>query len=135
MKIVLDANILISSLIKQGKSAELLLNLYFNIFIPEFIFTEFEKHKSEIIEKTHRNSEEFWDIYSQIREITTIVPVKEFEEYLEEAKRICPDENDVPYFALALKLKCGIWSNDKKLKEQNEIRIYTTEELAEEFEA
>lgn len=34
------------------------------------------------------------------------------------------------YFALALKLKCPIWSNDKKLKEQNIITIYHTHELS-----
>ncbi|MBT5021736.1 hypothetical protein HOK51_08530 [Candidatus Woesearchaeota archaeon] len=45
------------------------------------------------------------------------------------AKIICPDENDVDYFALALKLNCAIWSNDKKLKNQNSIIVYSTEEL------
>ena len=34
------------------------------------------------------------------------------------------------YFALALKLNCAIWSNDKKLKEQNKIQVCSTHELS-----
>jgi predicted nucleic acid-binding protein len=42
---------------------------------------------------------------------------------------MCPDENDLEYFALALKLRYAIWSQDKTLKQQQIIRIYSTEEL------
>ena len=42
---------------------------------------------------------------------------------------ISPDEKDTAYFALALKLKCAIWSNDKKLKEQDKVTVYNTGEL------
>ena len=48
---------------------------------------------------------------------------------MKEAEKITPDKKDVLYFALALKLRCGIWSNDKKLKTQNKIKIYSTEDL------
>ena len=48
---------------------------------------------------------------------------------LEEAKKICPDRDDVPYFALALKFNIPIWSNDKKLKEQNKIKVYSTQDI------
>lgn len=133
MNIVIDANVLISSLIKNGKSTDILLNFSCNPFIPEFIFTEFEKHKTEVLEKTHRTSQEFWSIFTKIKEIATIVPKEDFEEYLEEAEEFCPDPDDVMYFALALKLKCPIWSNDKKLKEQDKIKIYSTEDLIEKF--
>ena len=44
-------------------------------------------------------------------------------------KKISPDINDTEYFALALKLKCSIWSNDKKLKKQNKVKVYSTEEI------
>ncbi len=40
-----------------------------------------------------------------------------------------PDENDIIYFALALKLKCCIWSNDKALKRQDRIMVLSTKEL------
>lgn len=64
----------------------------------------------------------------------TIVPKDDFKEYFELAEKISPDPDDFMYFALALKLKCPIWSNDKELKKQNEIIIYSTEDLIKELE-
>jgi len=57
------------------------------------------------------------------------VPFKDIEQCLNEAEKISPDKDDVIYFALALKLNCAIWSNDKNLKEQNRIKIYSTSDL------
>ena len=54
--------------------------------------------------------------------------------YVDEAEEISPDPDDVAYIALALKLKCGIWSQDKALKEkQNKVQVYSTEDLARMF--
>ena len=57
-----------------------------------------------------------------------------FFDFIDGAERISPDPKDTSYFALALKLNCPIWSNDKKLKEQNKIKIYSTEEIVKFFE-
>ncbi len=59
----------------------------------------------------------------------TIIPLEELIDYVEEAEKITPDPKDMVYFALALKLNGVIWSNDKKLKEQNRIKVYATHEL------
>ncbi|HIJ03012.1 TPA: hypothetical protein HA369_01705 [Candidatus Woesearchaeota archaeon] len=59
----------------------------------------------------------------------TISPKEDYQQYLTPAKHITPDENDTEYFALALKLSCPIWSNDKRLKNQEKIRIFSTTEL------
>ena len=59
-----------------------------------------------------------------------LIPKEEIEPFIEKAKKISPDEKDVVYLALALKLRCGLWSNDRDLKEkQSEIQVYSTEEL------
>jgi predicted nucleic acid-binding protein len=47
----------------------------------------------------------------------------------ETAKKICPDPKDAFYFAAALKLNCAIWSNDKELKNQNYVKVYSTSDL------
>ena len=133
MDLVIDANILFAALIKQSKTIELLLNKKFQLFAPELFLDEFEKYKDAILTKTYRTEKEFKEIINDLKEIIDIVPNKETENYIEEAKNFCPDEGDIDYFALALKLKCPIWSNDKKLKEQDKIKIYSTEELNKEF--
>ncbi len=133
MNIVTDANVLISSLIKEGKSIEILLNPLFSFYSPEFANEEFLEHGEEIIEKTHRSGEDFIEIFSQLKEIINFVKVDFYKENLKEAANICSDKDDLDYFALALKLNCQIWSNDKRMKEQQRIRIYSTKDMAEEF--
>ena len=54
-------------------------------------------------------------------------------DYVKEAEKLTPDPDDMPYFALALKLNCAIWSNDKKLQEQDQIKVYPTPELVKLF--
>jgi len=59
-----------------------------------------------------------------------LIPKEEIEPFIEKAEKISPDQKDVPYLALTLKLRCGLWSNDRDLKEkQNTIQVYSTEEL------
>ena len=51
MDLVIDANVLFSALIKDSFAYNLLFSDTFHIFTPEYIFTELEKHKDEILEK------------------------------------------------------------------------------------
>jgi len=129
MNLVIDANILFSALIKRGKTEELILHEDIQVFAPEFIFEEFDKYTKLIMEKTTRSKEELDEILDVLKKRIKTIPNEETEKYLPEAKRICPDKNDVEYFALALKLHCPIWSQDKALKQQNIIQVYSTEEL------
>lgn len=130
MLLVVDANIIFSALIRDGKNAELLLNLYFDLCAPEFLLHEFETNKQELLDKTYRSAEEFDEIFILLQQVVKIVPKADFERFLEQAKNISPDPDDVAYFALAFKLGCPIWSNDKDLKEkQRIIKVYSTEDL------
>jgi predicted nucleic acid-binding protein len=129
MQFVVDANILFAALIKNSLTAEILLDDFVLFYTPEFIFEEFSKHKGEILEKTKRTHEEFEFVYQTLRSHVKVVPKEEYVDMLETAKKISPDPGDVPYFALALKLKIPIWSNDKRIREQNEVKVYSTRDL------
>lgn len=133
MKLVIDANIIFALLIKEGKTSSIFFNLLLDLYSPEFVLEEIEKHKNEILNKTKRSEEEFYKIFKLIKEIITIIPEKEIIDFINKAKQISPDIDDTIYFALALKLNCPIWSNDKKLKEQNKIKIYSTKEIINEL--
>lgn len=61
------------------------------------------------------------------------VPVEEFKDFLKEAELVCPDPDDIEYFALALKLNCPIWSEDKRLKKQSKVKVFSTSELLKKF--
>ena len=64
-----------------------------------------------------------------LREIIHVIPKEEYQAYVREAQSISPDEKDILYLALAIKLQCPVWSNDKKLKEQHRVIVYSTPEL------
>ncbi len=64
-----------------------------------------------------------------LRKRISLIPNEETQAYFEKAKRLSPDKNDIEYFALALKLHCPIWTNDKQLKKQSTVKIYNTQEI------
>jgi len=129
MDLIIDANVLFSALIKDSFAYNLLFSGSFHLFTPEYIFTELEKHKEEILKKTERTDEEFFRLLETLKRRIVIFPLEELAPYVEEAEKLTPDPDDMAYFALALKLNCAIWSNDKKLKEQDKIKVYHTHEL------
>lgn len=57
------------------------------------------------------------------------IPFDEFKKEIKNAKQISPDPYDMEYVALALAKNCAIWSNDKELKKQNKVKVYSTTEL------
>lgn len=80
-----------------------------------------------IQDRIARNKEEFADILNILATRIAPVPFEEFRLFLDEARRISPDPDDSVYFALALRLEAAIWSNDKRLKEQN--LVHSTSDL------
>lgn len=130
MKLVVDANILFASMIKDSLTAELLLSDKLNLFAPEFLFDEFAKYEEYILRKTSRSKEDFTQYLNILKEEIRIIPQDIITPFLEQGKRVSPDPKDTVYFACALALDSKIWSNDKNLKEaQEEIEVLTTEEL------
>jgi len=129
MELAVDANIIFAALIKESKSYELLFDERLRLFTAEFFFEEFEKHSKEIQKKSGKSEVELHRLLNILKRKIILIPLEDLLPYLDKAEEICPDPDDVAYFALALKLKCGLWSNDKKLKMQNTIKVYSTEEL------
>ena len=134
MELVIDANVLMSALVATaGKTYDLIFNERINLFSPEFLLEEFEEHKEEILEKSGLSESDFKLFLSLISSEIEFISKSEFKEFIPQAEKITPDPNDTEYLALALKLKCSIWSNDKRLKNQNKVNICSTGELLKMF--
>lgn len=129
MELVVDANILFSALIKNDYTYKKFFEQRLILYTPQEVFKEFKKHEKELLKKTTRTPTEFYKALSILEKRTIIVPTKELIPYVEQAENITPDPDDMIYFALALKVGCSIWSNDKALKQQEYVRIYHTHEL------
>lgn len=134
MDLVLDANVFFSALIlKEGKTRELLLDRRLALFAPEFLLEESNKYLEMLSKKTRLSKQ---DVQHLIKELfyeahISVFASPELGESTKAAKWACPDPNDAEYFALAITLGCPIWSNDKKLKEQSSVKVYSTKEVAE----
>ena len=135
MELVVDANVLFSALIKEGTTRELLLSNEFVLYAPEFLLDEFLEHVGELESKTHVEKELLKEkIKELIRQSDIrVISRDEIKPFIDKAIRVSPDPDDFIYFAAALKLDCPIWSNDKKLKRQDAVKIYSTHDLSSMF--
>ena len=133
MQLVIDANIIISMLIKPGKPTTLLFKEELELFAPELLITEINNNKQIIVKKSNLSEHEIDQMFEIIKNRINIIPETDFLKYKDKAKEICPDIKDIVYFALALHLKCAVWSNEKKLSNQNYIKVYPTHELLQLF--
>lgn len=110
-------------------NAKLFSLLNFEFIAPSFILKEFEKYQKECLQKSKLKKSDFLlrkkEIFSRIK----LIEFNEYKNMLEKAKKFSPDIDDSPYFALALKQNSPIWSNDKELKNQNEIKVFSTEDM------
>ncbi|MEK6968098.1 MAG: PIN domain-containing protein [Nanoarchaeota archaeon] len=128
MDLVVDSNILFAALLKESGTSDILFK--HKLYAPEFIFEEFRKYRDYLKGKTKRNDENFNEFFDLFERNVMLIPREEIESFLENAEKISPDAKDVPYLALALKLRCSLWSNDRDLKEkQDVVKVYSTEEL------
>ena len=92
---------------------------------------EMDKYRGLLKEKTERTDGEFEEFLNILKRQVTFVPKEEIERWLDDAKQISPDPGDAPYFALAIKKGCAIWSNDLRLKNQKIVVIRSTREILE----
>ena len=129
MELVVDANILFSAIVKHSESRRLLCNPKLELYSPEFLLFELLKHEDEIIKKSGLNDAEFKQLIAILLSRISVIPQNEFEHFLKPALEISPDPEDTPFIALCLSKKIPLWSNDKALKKQREVKVLTTEEL------
>ncbi|MFT4326858.1 MAG: PIN domain-containing protein [Candidatus Woesearchaeota archaeon] len=129
MELIVDANILFAALIKDSKTAHLLLHNSLILYTPEFVLEEFARYKKEILRKTKRSNTDFSDFFSILENRLHVLSKEEVAKQISKAKDISPDPKDVPYFACALYKKCSLWSNDKALKNQDVVTVLATHEL------
>ena len=131
---VIDSNILIAGLLKDGKIRELITNSGDELLIPEIIFEEIEEHIDELTEKSGLSLEEFNKMISKFKEYFKIIPTKDIINFKEEANLIIGniDKDDVLFIATSLAFDCcPIWSDDNHFKKQDKIKIYSTKEIIE----
>ena len=131
MDIVVDANILIAALIKNGLTRELLINTNLSLCTPSFVLEEIFNHIKIISTKAKITQKDLHFVLEKIIQEThiTLVKKEDITSFITQAEKISLDPDDIQYFATALKFNCAIWSNDKAMKNQTSIKIYSTTDI------
>jgi predicted nucleic acid-binding protein len=135
LRLVVDTNILVS-FFRHNPVYDLISYSTFldlQLFVPEYAIQELKNNEESILKYSKLNPPEFNKKLSELISFIRIIPKNIFMESEEEANELSPHEKDFPFFALALKLKCGIWSNELEFKNQNKVTIFNTEDMIELF--
>jgi predicted nucleic acid-binding protein len=128
MKFVVDTNVLFTFFWRASSTRGLLLRQEFDFFSPELASEEIKEQKDEILRKTGISSEQFNEIWKELSVLVEFVPLEEYSDFFMKVS-IAPDEDDIDFLALALKLDCPLWSNDKALKKQSLVEVFDTREF------
>ena len=132
MKIVLDSNVLFSALIKDSTTRRLILDYDDFFLFPSYIFEEMEEHKEELMQKSKMSKEDFDKLLELLLKKVLIVPEEVLKTYKDESIEIVKDIDldDAVFIACALaNPESVIWSDDKKLKRQNKVKILNSTEM------
>lgn len=132
MKLVVDTNVLISALIKDSATREIMLFPSLEYLLPEYALEELNLHKAAIARRSGLSSEGVDIILSILLENVTIIPASRIKPFFKKAHEIIGsiDPSDVPFVALALAIENdGIWSNDKHFEGIKEIKVWKTSDI------
>ena len=136
MRLVVDANVVISALIADSKTRELIVTLEPDLLTPEVVHNEIENYEDLVAEKSGLSSERVQQFIELLFQYIETVPVGEFYEHIERADGAIgdTDPDDVLYVACALARGASIWSDDSDFEEQHLVPVFTTGDVVETFE-
>lgn len=136
MKLVVDANVLISALIADSKTRELIVTLEPELLTPEVIHTEIENYETLIVEKSGMDAARVRQFVDLLFQYIETVPASDFYPYIEQADEAIgrTDPDDVLYVACALARDAAVWSDDADFDEQTLVPVYSTNQVIEVFD-
>ncbi len=126
MRIVIDANRVLASMIKKGTTREILFDPLFEFFAPDNIISEIRKHEKRVTKAAQLTNEEFEVLLLLIFENISIIPQTKYLDLIAKIKHSIKDPKDIPYIAACLATDSeGIWTHDPHFKEQEKVEILT----------
>lgn len=134
MLLVVDTNIIISSLIKDSVTREILLSADIKFITPEWVHAEIKKYQDYIAKKAGINKEELFQFTDEIFKVVQTIPFDKYKSHIKKGLKAMGkiDKDDAPFIALAITTGAdGIWSNDKDFEKQDLVKVWKTKDLIE----
>ena len=129
MRLVVNTNILFSFFNERSAAREIATLSSLELYAPQFALDELTEHKNEILKKFSLSDTQFLLILRLLEGMVNFIEIKDYAKFLPEAYEVSPDPDDIDFFALAFKLGCHLWSNDKRLKKQSRVQVFSTTDL------
>jgi predicted nucleic acid-binding protein len=136
MKLVIDANVVISALIADSKTRELIVTLEPDLVTPAFVHDEVENYEGLIVEKSGMEPDRVAQFIELLFQYIEVVPAAEFYPVIEGADEAIgdTDPDDVLYLACAIASDAAIWSDDSDFNEQGLVEVYSTSDVIDSFD-
>jgi predicted nucleic acid-binding protein len=136
MKLVIDANIVISALIADSKTRELIVTLEPDLLTPAFVYDEIENYEDLVVEKSGMEPDRVAKFIDLLFQYIEVVPADDFYPAIERAAAAIADTDpeDVLYLACAIASDAAIWSDDSDFDEQDVVETYTTSDVIDSFD-
>jgi predicted nucleic acid-binding protein len=136
MKLVIDANVVISALIADSKTRELIVTIKPDLLTPAFVHDEIESYEELIVEKSGMEPDRVAQFIELLFRYIDVVPAEEFYPAIDRAANAIgdTDPDDVLYLACAIAGDAAIWSDDSDFDEQNLVETYSTSDVLNSFD-
>ena len=129
MELVINTNIVFSALVRDSLTRFLICNPTLVLYAPETMISELEKHEEEILKRSGLSKDGWGKLTSILFSNVRLVSKEKIAPFLKKALEFSPDPEDAPFFALCLFKGISLWSNDKALKRQSMVKVFSTEEI------
>ena len=132
MIIIVDVNIILSALIRDSITREIILKSGQDFCFPEPSMHKIRKYKELILRKSGISEPEFSMILNSMFKFIRLIPTEEIFANWDEAKKIMEhiDPEDVTFIAAALSQNnTVIWTDDKHFDKQKRILNLKTIEV------
>ena len=91
MKLVIDANVVISALIADSKTRELIVTLEPDLLTPAFVYDEIENYEGLIVEKSGMEPDRVAQFVDLLFQYIEVVPAEDFYPAIERADAVIGD--------------------------------------------
>lgn len=139
MQCVVDTNILFTFFWKESFLNLVLKKQHITCYAPEYALEEIKKYASDIQKRAHLSKEEWETLLQSLAEQVLFIPLgnytSSFSVVVGASQHSSSEQEreaflkDADFLALAVELKCFLWSHDKLLKKQPLITVLNTREL------
>ncbi len=132
MRLIVDTNIILSALLKEGLDRKIITSQNIEFYSLDYSLEEIEKYIDYIIKKSKLSKTEVETLLNLFMENIIIVSDEEIKAKIDEAMKIMKDIDikDSPILACALAIpNDGIWSHDKHFEKQNRVKVWLSKDL------